>query len=165
MSSFIIYWWMLVLRCVVQNHWKLKIEVSVRDEMRAEVSRILLIFKCRAEEKKTDDDDDDYCAPMDGFTHAVASLYVILVIILWSVGFKCQIYGVTLQNRLFLFLLNDSIVLLSLCFPWLFFLLAGLWHYRNDVLFFYLFKSTHTQYSIVFLCFARLLLCLFSVYI
>lgn len=96
MSSFIHY----IDECLCgEKPLKIKIEVSVRDEMRAEVSRILLIFKCSAN-KKTDDDDDN-CV----FAHAVAffaNLYAIFAIILWSVGFKCQIYGVTLQKRFFL---------------------------------------------------------------
>lgn len=37
--------------CVVQKTMKIKIEVSMRDEMRVEKSRILLILECRA--KKT----------------------------------------------------------------------------------------------------------------
>lgn len=34
---------------------EIKIEVSVRDEMRVEVSRILLIFKCKGRIKNDDD--------------------------------------------------------------------------------------------------------------
>lgn len=56
--------------CVVQKPMKIKIEVSVRDEMRVEVSRILLIFNAEqtaaaATEKNGNDDDNGL------FAHAV----------------------------------------------------------------------------------------------
>lgn len=146
---------------------KIKIKVSVRDEMCVDMPRILLIFKYRAKKKWRWW--RQLCS--NGlFAHVVTffsrKFKFNFTIILWSVGFKCQIYGVALQKACFFCrILNDFIVLLSPCLlnRILIFLGGSLRKWRAILLSFPIDTQTHTNQFHLRVYFLRLLLCLFSV--